>query len=373
MNVLPSPKFVDNDPAVIEADLIARYEAKSGKTLHPAQVERLLIDLIAYAKSRVLSAVQHTGEQMLVRRSQAPIIDYLGDLVGTQRLLAQAARCTFEFGLPAPQPVPQFVGFGTRILSQDGRVAFVTDEDLTIEAGAISARVAGRCETVGSEGNGWALGALSVLEASALDSMTVRNVSVPSGGADDETTAAYAERIILAPEGYSTAGPGEAYEVRVRAVHQDIVDVAVLGPEDGLQDGHVEAYPLTQDGLPSQELLDQVQMQVNQRKRRPLTDYFQAKAPVEVVYRIKAGLVLLRGVDADTVMRNVQVAAQRYRDGRRAKLGRDLVRSQLSAALHVPGVYEVRLDAGFENRVLARQEWATCEDIELDMLGVHDE
>ena len=100
MRELPKPEFVKIDPAAVEADLIARYEAKSGKTLYPAQIERLFIDLIAYTRSRVDMSIQNAGEQLLVRFARGVILDYLGELVATPRLLAQPARCQIRFSLP---------------------------------------------------------------------------------------------------------------------------------------------------------------------------------------------------------------------------------------------------------------------------------
>jgi hypothetical protein len=44
MRELPKPEFVKIDPAAIEAELIALYERDSGKSLFPAQIERLFIN-----------------------------------------------------------------------------------------------------------------------------------------------------------------------------------------------------------------------------------------------------------------------------------------------------------------------------------------
>ena len=43
---LPEPSFIDRDPQAITAEIVAQYEQLTGKTLYPAQVERLLIDVI---------------------------------------------------------------------------------------------------------------------------------------------------------------------------------------------------------------------------------------------------------------------------------------------------------------------------------------
>ncbi|PXC06705.1 baseplate protein, partial [Pseudomonas aeruginosa] len=191
MRDLPPPEFVKIDPAGIEADLIARYEAKSGKALYPAQIERLFIDQIAYAQSLVLSAIQHAGEQLLVRTSAAPILDYLGELVGTERLLAQPARCRLAFTLPVPATLPVVIDAGTQVSTSDGRLVFRTDQDVTIAAGQTMARVMATCETSGTAGNGWAVGQISSLVRIPVDGMTARNETVTADGVDEESDERY--------------------------------------------------------------------------------------------------------------------------------------------------------------------------------------
>ena len=44
-------KVVDDDLQTILADTIARYERDSGKTLQPAHIERLLINVYAYREA----------------------------------------------------------------------------------------------------------------------------------------------------------------------------------------------------------------------------------------------------------------------------------------------------------------------------------
>ena len=88
------PKFVSDDPTEITQELIAAYEAMTGKTVYPAQVDRVFIDLVAYSRTLTMSAINDVGRQNLVAFARAPIIDYLGELVGVIRLPAQGARAT---------------------------------------------------------------------------------------------------------------------------------------------------------------------------------------------------------------------------------------------------------------------------------------
>lgn len=83
---LAEPSFISRDVAVITAEMKASWESTTGKTLYPGQVESLLIDLIAYRENLVRIAVQEAAKQNLVSYARAPMLDYLGELVGVYRL-----------------------------------------------------------------------------------------------------------------------------------------------------------------------------------------------------------------------------------------------------------------------------------------------
>lgn len=370
MRELPKPEFVKIDPAAVEADLIARYEAKSGKTLYPAQVERLFIDLIAYTRSRLDMAIQNAGEQLLVRFANGPILDYLGELVATPRLLAQPARCPIRFTMPSVSTQPLFISASTRVSTQDGKLTFTTDQEVLIAAGQLQVTVGATCLTPGIQGNGWAVGQISVIGNTPLAGLVASNIAETSEGAEDEDDDRYRERIILAPEAFSNAGSRAAYRYHALAVHQSIIDVAVHGPDEGQPDGHVALYPLTSAGLPSADLLEQIKSRVSGEKVRPLCDTVHALTPIEVPYTIKAHLTFFDTAEQSQVLPAVQAAAQAYATERRSKLGLDLVREQLTAALQVNGVYRADLELPSVLRELQGNEWANCTAIELIPAGV---
>lgn len=370
MRELPKPIFVNIDPAATEADLIARYEAKSGKTLYPAQVERLFIDLVAYAKTRLQMSIQNAGEQLLVRYAEAPILDYLGELVATPRLLAVPARCTLRFSLPTAARQPLLIRAGTRVSTLDAKLTFLTDQDVVIAVGHAHVSVTATCLTAGELGNGWAVGQISVIGNPPALELTATNIDVTADGAEDEDSDRYRERIILAPEAFSNAGSRGAYRYHALAVHQSIIDVAVHGPDEGQPDGHVALFPLTTSGLPSPDLLQRVKSQVSGEKLRPLCDTVNAFAPVEVPFQIKAHMTFFDTVDRLSVMQAAQAAADAYAVERRAGLGRDLVREQLTRLLQVNGVYRADLELPSALRELQGNEWANCTSIQLIDAGV---
>ncbi|MBA1271639.1 baseplate protein, partial [Pseudomonas carnis] len=59
MRELPKPEFVKIDPAATEAEIIASYEKESGKSLYPAQIERLFLNQLAYSETRIKAAIQN--------------------------------------------------------------------------------------------------------------------------------------------------------------------------------------------------------------------------------------------------------------------------------------------------------------------------
>lgn len=370
MRDLPKPEFIKIDPARLEAELITRYEQKSGKTLYPAQIERLYIDQIAYAVSRLQMSIQHAGEQLLVRFARGPILDYLGELVATPRLLAKAARCTLRFNLPTKTTQPLLIPIGTQVSTQDAKLTFITDRDVTMAADQSQVTVTATCTTVGEQGNGWTAGQINVLSHSPAAALTVSNTTTTADGAEDENDDRYRERIILAPEAFSNAGSRAAYRYHALAVHQSIIDVAVHGPDEGQPDGHVALYPLTIDGLPTPQLLQDIERQLSGEKLRPLCDTVKAIAPVEVSYQIEANLTFYATADRSAAIAVAQVAAKTYVQACSVELGRDLVPEQLTATLQVPGVYRADLKVPQNIRELQSNEWAHCTSINLTDAGV---
>lgn len=372
MRELPKPEFVKIDPAEIEAELIALYERDSGKSLFPAQIERLFINQVAYSEARIKAAIQSAGEKLLVRFSAGPILDYLGDLVGTPRLLAVGAVSPFLFVASQPQSQDRLIPTGTRITTQNGAVAFLTRQDAVIKAGALAVEVRAICETAGVIGNGWAIGQINTLAGQPFAGLTASNVSVPVDGAEDETDAHYSERIILAPEAYTTAGSEGAYRYHALSVHQSIIDVAVRGPEDGLPDGEIAIHPLTETGMPTASLLEQIERYLSGEKLRPLCDTVRAQMPDHIDWRIKSHITLYAWAERESTLAAVRKAAETYSQELRAKLGIDIVPEQLNARLQVSGVYRSVLELPAVPLALERHGWADCSDIEILYAGTAD-
>jgi len=73
MKELPEPKFIETDQQAVLESCIQEYENLTGRTLYPAQSERLLINLIAYREHLVRVGIQEAAKQNLVRYANAPM------------------------------------------------------------------------------------------------------------------------------------------------------------------------------------------------------------------------------------------------------------------------------------------------------------
>jgi phage-related baseplate assembly protein len=376
MPSLPPPVFVNDadgtDPNAILTDMISAFESSSGRTLQPAQVERLLIDLYAYRESLVRNAVQYAAQQNLLAFAIFPMIDYLGGLVGVTRLQAVPATTTMQFTLTNPLSLDYTVSAGTLVGSGDGQVAFATNAAVTIKAGATSATVSANATDPGVGGNGFLLGQINVLLNPNGTLCAASNTSTTAGGSSPETDDHLRTRIQAAPNQFSSAGPAGAYRFFALGVDPSISDVQVVTPSPGVVNVYVLTGPTTVQpaaapnpiAIAGSALLSEVQAALNADTVRPITDTVVASAVHEVDYQIDAIVTLFVDADPNLTMAAATSAVQAYAIEVASKIQRDLVPSQIIAALSVPGVYEVTLNSPSYTQLTPGQ-WANCTNITL--------
>ena len=225
---LAKPTFATLDPPALIADLIAQFEALSGRELFPAQYERLLISLIVYALNNTLNAIQDTGEQSLVQFARGLNLEHLGKLVGVERLPAQPALTTLEFTIPA-QTIPITIPAGTKVAAS--QAIFQTLGEAIIPTGETAIQVVAAATEAGPGGNDYSPGEINQLldELPSGVDVQVQNISASRGGANIEADERLRQRIILAPESFSNAGSEGAYRFHALSASQDIIDVGIRG------------------------------------------------------------------------------------------------------------------------------------------------
>lgn len=184
-----------------------------------------------------------------------------------------------------------------------------------------------------------------------------------------ESDAELRERVVLAPESFSVAGPTLAYVFHARSAHPDVLDASVQSPEPG----EVLVTVLSRQGTgePEPDVIDAVEERVNSRSVRPLTDLVTVQPADIVNFAIAAQIYLFDGPDPSVVIEAAEASALAY-VARSRKLGRDINRSAISAALFVEGVQRVELTSPLADLPIGLAQAAHCTGIDLEFAGNAD-
>lgn len=187
----------------------------------------------------------------------------------------------------------------------------------------------------------------------------------PETGADAimESDADLRRRAILAPEGYSVAGPAGAYVFHALSAHPDVADVSVTSPSPGVV--RVAVLSREAGGAPSDEVLDAVEARLNDDEIRPLTDQVEIQAAEILDFTVAAELALYSGPDPTLVQAEAQARLQAYLADS-FRMGRTVAVSGLMAALHAEGVASVTLTQPAADVSAGPLQAAYCTDVSLD-------
>jgi phage-related baseplate assembly protein len=155
-----------------------------------------------------------------------------------------------------------------------------------------------------------------------------------------ETDTRLRQRVQLAPEALSTAGPEGAYIFHTMTLDPSIKSVQVYTP----QPGEVHVLPLVDsgDGIPSPTLLSQIRVRLGQEDIRPLTDMVFVRAPTLLNFTLEVNLSIAEGPDP-LVVKAASLASINTYLSNRHKVGTSIKVSGLIAAAMVPGVEDVEL------------------------------
>ncbi len=275
--------------------------------------------------------IDFAAKQNLLAYASGSYLDHIGALLGVSRLKASHAVTTVRFTLSTPFASNVVIPSGTRVSTGDGAV-FSTVYDCVIPKGTLIGEVTTRCVNAGTSGNGYAPGQVNRLVDVLGFGAKAENITETSGGTDAESDENFRERIQIAPESFSAAGPKEAYRYFARSANADIIDVAVVTPPD-TNPGEVHIYPLMTGGtLPSDEVLGEVLKVCSAEDIRPDTDYVSVKSPAAVNYVLD----MTYWIDASNagyavyITSAVSSAVNDWIQWERQSLGRDINPSELT-------------------------------------------
>jgi phage-related baseplate assembly protein len=364
---LPTPNFIERDSATIIAEMTAYYEALTGRTLEPAQVETLLINAFAYRELLIRNQIQDAALQNLVDYARFPMLDNLGVLVGVTRLPSAAAQTTLLLTLVSGHG-DVVIPNGLRVSSTDGRAVFELIEDTTVLTGIDTVSANFVAQTSGIASNDYAIGTVSVILDPQPYLESASNTDVTAGGSDQETDDQLRDRIKLAPSAFSNAGSYKAYEFWAKSTSPSIIDVAVTNPVPGT----VEVFPLMANlSTTPTEILDAVEAVLNADKIRPLTDTVIVTSPTAVNTTIEVELILYDGAVQNDILPVVQDNLEAFKDGRRKLLGQDIVIDQIKALSVIDGVYKANVISPATDLVISETEFANITNITVLVTGTN--
>lgn len=335
-------------------DVITSLETGVGGPLYPGDERRIFGEALVAVLVAYVSKANDASKQVMLRFARGQVLDAIGERLGVTRIPATPATCQLRFTLSAARDRAITIPAMTRV-TPDGTLYFRTDEPLAIPAGQLEGTVTASCTTAGEAGNGIEPGVISTLVDLQPYVESVRNIDETHGGDDGEPYTIEGddrlrERIRLAPNKLSTAGPEQAYRYWAMSADADIADVAVISEEfddertepvraghvyvggdllmpevlleveggttgftytyaDSLldvtlagelasresvalrvhrrMDGRVRIVPLMEGGrMPDADVLEAVKDACNARDVRPMTDVVTVSEPVPVSYDI---------------------------------------------------------------------------------------
>lgn len=178
----------------------------------------------------------------------------------------------------------------------------------------------------------------------------------------------FRERIQLAYEGLTTAGPRNSYILHARSASGLVADASAESPAPC----HVTVTVLSSEGdgrgEASPELLAVVRTELNDDDVRPVGDRVTVQSAEIIDYRIDAILHMSgAGPENDASLAEAKSRLAAWINPRK-RLGVEVARSAIDAQLHVAGVSRVELP-GWVDLAPTKEQAAYCMDYTVTMAG----
>ena len=348
--------FLETDAETIRSQIITGFEKASGDTLAAGDPRRLFLLSIADVIIQQRTAINLAAQQNLLSYAQGNYLDALGQLLAVERMAESKAVTTLEITLSQALGSVYTIPAGTQVTN--GVVTFETDEDLLIPIGETTGEVSASCTVAGPVGNDYLAGQISTIVTPMTFVSGAQNTTITTGGADAESDPDFADRIRLAPNSFSVAGPEKAYVYHAKSVSPAIIDVKVNSPTPG----EVDVYVLLTDGtLPTEDTLEQIEEHLSDENIRPLTDYVVVKAPTASNYEIELHYWINQedASKAAQIQADVEAAVEQYRLWQQTKIGRDITPGKLLQLVFAAGASRV------DNSKLKPATWKKLEAMQV--------
>lgn len=268
-------------------------------------------------------------DQSFPQTARADYLDRHAQLRGISRAIATCATGTLRFGIQAAIGSDLPIGAGTVCMTGTG-VRFATTEDVVLRAGELYVDAPAMALEPGKEGN-VAPETVTIMAAMPVGIKACTNPEAFSGGDDEEDDSSLRRRLL---DSYLRLpnGANAAYYEQTALSRTGVAAALAVRCPRGV--GSVDLYVATDAGIPDQDLLQE------------LNDYLQEKREISVDLRVLAPRPLPINInvaiqragsatfekaraDADAVLRSVFTGAMLGKEVTMAFLG-NLLYSQES-------------------------------------------
>ena len=342
----PDVSFIDNlSVETLEENMIRWFREKrkelTGKdiTLGAADDRRLILSTGAYFIYQAFMKTDQAGKMGLLKYATGDFLENLGALKGVTRNPARGATVTLRYSMTSTRTSVTPVPAGSRATAGDG-VYFSTQEYAEIASGDTYVDIEATCDTPGTDGNVYAIGEIDKMEAAVPFIDSVTNTTKAQNGRDIESDDDLRERILLAPESYTSAGSKGAYEYYVRTYDSTIEDVSITSPTPR----EVEIRCILANGeLPQTEYINGLTAYLNSPDIKMLTDLISVEAPDTVNYSINMTYYINQSDTASalTIQNAVNNAVSKYVMWQKTKIGRDINPDELVKLVKEAGAKRV--------------------------------
>lgn len=327
----------------IYREMLEAFEARAGFPLE----EECDLAVRLWAAAAQIQALGIQAEwvldQSFPQTAQGVYLDRHAAMRGLKRADASKAVGILRFLVDAESAADLTIPAGTVCMTAE-EVRFQTTENAVLTAGNLYADASAEALEGGSGGNA-VPGSVAILTACPVAVTGVTNPAAFTGGSDEESDESLRNRIL---ESYLRLpnGANAAWYEQTAMSHNEVAAAKAVGRARGI--GTVDVYIAGESGLPSEDLLAEVQTDL-QEKREIAVDV-QVLAPTVETVDVTVAVEVKDGADFETVKTAVEQELINFFGGR--LLAQPVRLAELGNRVYsVAGVVNYRFSAPVEDLV----------------------
>lgn len=317
---------------------------------------------------QLAAAVNEKAKQNLLKYATGTYLDNIALSRGLTRKKEEKAIVTIRFTLSAARTGITVIPAGTRVTSAACNTYFATDEYAEIPPGELSADVKCTSVTGGAAANEYAVGEINIIVDPIAYVAMAENIDIPTGGDDEESDEAFAERIFNSRYMYSTTGAEKAYIYYIKSFSTLITDVTCENPSDA----NLVFYILLENEEPANDtFLTELASYIQNPEIKALTDKITIKNVSRVNYSVNVSYGISENdvSHAADIQKEITEAVNKYITWQSAKIGRDIDTQELLTCMRNAGAKGVVITAPTDTAV-SNTQVAHCTAVTLEYSGI---